>query len=203
MVLKLYGLMTACTQLVYCVLKEKEIPFEVVFVDMVGSAEHKSEAYLEKNPWGQVPYIDDDGFILYESRAICEYIENKYPKSGNSLLPTDLQARAKFQQMAYAEAHHFYTPALAAVRESIYKPYLPFDAGVYNQNISELDATLAVYDKILSKQKYIAGDTLTLADLYHLPYGMLISWTGSDLMNKYPNVVRWFQEISARPSWKA
>lgn len=57
MVLKLYGLMTACTQLVYCVLKEKEIPFEVVFVDMVGSAEHKSEAYLEKNPWGQVPYI--------------------------------------------------------------------------------------------------------------------------------------------------
>ncbi|PPQ71214.1 hypothetical protein CVT24_009995 [Panaeolus cyanescens] len=206
MVLKLYGLMTACTQLVYCILKEKEIPFEVVLVDMVGTAEHKSPAYLEKQPFGQVPYIDDDGFILYESRAICQYIEAKYPKSGNSLLPTDLQGLARFQQMAYAEAHHFYTPALAAVRESIYKPLyfkLPCNSEVYKQNIAELDTKLAVYDKILSKQKYIAGDVLTLADLFHLPYGMLIGWTGSDLMDKYPNVSRWFHELEERPSWKA
>jgi glutathione S-transferase len=61
---------------------------------------------------------------------------------------------------------------------------------VYEQNNTILQDKLEVYEKILSKQKYLAGDEVTLADLFHLPYATLISATGSDAIDKRPNVSR-------------
>ncbi len=67
----------------------------------------------------------------------------------------------------------------------------------------ELDATLKVYDGILAKQSYLAGDELTLADLFHLPYGKMCKTLGfADLFEgKYGNVKRWFDALEARESW--
>jgi glutathione S-transferase len=45
-------------------LEEKEVPFEVQVVDFA-VAEHKSPEYRTKQPFGVIPYLDDDGFILY------------------------------------------------------------------------------------------------------------------------------------------
>ncbi len=67
----------------------------------------------------------------------------------------------------------------------------------------ELDATLEVYDSILAKQPYLAGDEVTLADLFHLPYGKMSKTLGfADLYEgKYLNVKRWFDALEARGSW--
>lgn len=57
MVLKLYGMAkSTCTLRVAIVLKEKDVPFEFIAIDFK-SGEHKSQSYLEKQPFGQVPYI--------------------------------------------------------------------------------------------------------------------------------------------------
>ena len=57
MVLTLYGHpLATCTQRVATVLLEKQVPFKFVVVDIT-TGEHKSPAYLEKQPFGQVPYI--------------------------------------------------------------------------------------------------------------------------------------------------
>ena len=57
MVLKLYGYhLSTATSLAATVLREKKIPFEFVSVDMM-KGEHKAPAYLEKQPFGQIPYI--------------------------------------------------------------------------------------------------------------------------------------------------
>ena len=57
MVLKLYGVsQSTCTKRVATFLKEKEVPYQFISVDMA-SWEHKSQEYLEKQPFGQVPYI--------------------------------------------------------------------------------------------------------------------------------------------------
>lgn len=66
----------------------------------------------------------------------------------------------------------------------------------------ELDAVLAVYDKKLATQKYIAGDELTLADLFHLPNGAaLMAGKWKELFEKYPNVDKWFKELQGRETW--
>jgi glutathione S-transferase len=71
------------------------------------------------------------------------------------------------------------------------------------KNLDLLGANLAVYEKTLAKQKYLAGDEITLADLYHLPYGAEAWEVGlRDVINKYPNVARWFQSLQERDSWK-
>ena len=57
MVLKLYGIyFSPWVRLVAAVLKEKQVPFELVPVDLP-NREHKSPEYLEKHPFGQIPYI--------------------------------------------------------------------------------------------------------------------------------------------------
>ncbi|KAF8175846.1 glutathione S-transferase [Pholiota molesta] len=204
MVLKLYGYpMSTCTRRVGIILYEKKVPFEIVPVD-ISKGEQKKPEYLEKHPFGVVPYIDDDGFILYESRAICQYIEAKYPDQGTKLIPSDPKAYALFLQAASTETTHFNHYAESAVVEKVFKPMRggTTDVAVYENLLKGLNAKLDVYDKILSKQKYLAGNELTQADLYHIPYAVMLGIAGSDLMTSKPNVKRWFEEISARPSWQ-
>ena len=68
MVLKLYGVsFFTCTRRVASILKEYNVPYELVTVDIPGK-EHKTEDFLKHQPFGQVPYIvDDNGFEVYES----------------------------------------------------------------------------------------------------------------------------------------
>jgi len=204
MVLKLFGMpMSTCTRRVAVVLVEKKVPFEFVPVDGA-KAEHKSAAYLEKQPFGQVPYIDDDGFILYESRAICRYIVDKYPNQGMSLVPTDAKGKALFEQAASIEYSNFDPFCSKAVAEMVFKPMRgqASDKAVFDSVIETLSAKLDAYEVILGKQKYLAGNEVTLADLFHLPYGTMLARAGSDLMTtKGPNLTRWFNDLCARPSW--
>ncbi|KAF9475961.1 thioredoxin-like protein [Pholiota conissans] len=192
MVLKLYGHpLSTCTRRVAVVLHEKNVPFEFHSIDLA-KGEHKSAEFLEKQPFGQVPYIDDDGFILYESRAIAYYVAKKWATQGTPLIPTELQAEALFQQASSIELMNFNDYAEKAVAEMIFKPMygIPSDKAVFDKLIATLTTKLGVYDKILSKQKYLAGNEITLADLYHLPYGYMLPKAGSNVIDTKPNVKR-------------
>ncbi|KAF8806029.1 glutathione S-transferase [Phlegmacium glaucopus] len=205
MVLKLYGAPPSpYVRLVAMVLVEKQVPFEFVLVDFK-NGEHKSPEYLTKHPFGQVPYIDDDGFILYESKAICYYIASKYPNRGTPLLPTGLEANALFQQAVCVEASHFHPHAWEAGKELYLKRRdgLTPDQAFVDKHIADLSSKLDVYDKILSKQKYLVGDEITLVDLYHIPIGSAFTSLGNNIMESKPNVDRWFKDICSRPSWQA
>ncbi|KAF8595199.1 hypothetical protein BDV93DRAFT_564643 [Ceratobasidium sp. AG-I] len=58
------------------------------------------------------------------------------------------------------------------------------------------------YERILSKQKYLAGDTFTLADLFHLPYGKMAEDLVPGLFSSKPSVKKWWEDITSRESWK-
>lgn len=73
MVLKLYGSAMA-TSRVLTVILEKELAYELVRVD-IAKGEQKREEYQRLQPFGKVPVLDDDGFLMYESRAICKYLD--------------------------------------------------------------------------------------------------------------------------------
>jgi glutathione S-transferase len=78
----------------------------------------------------------------------------------------------------------------------------PTDEAQVAKYAARLDTTLAVYDGILAKQKYLAGNELTLADLFHLPYGKMAKALGfKDIFEKYSNVNKWCEALEARESW--
>jgi glutathione S-transferase len=130
MVLKLYGWRPSpYVQNVMIVLHEKHVPFEFINVDLCKGEQRRPE-YSDVHPFTQVPVIvcishlnkficllliniqffewqDDNGFMLYESRAICRYLEEKYSNRGTKLNPTDLHKRALVDQASWTEAYHF------------------------------------------------------------------------------------------------
>src|SRR5277367_2663757 len=79
---------------------------------------------------------DDDGFILYESRAICRYIARKYASQGTPLIPTELKAEALFEQAASIETSYF-KHASAAVHEGVAKKYavISISSGWFSKQI--------------------------------------------------------------------
>ena len=123
MVLKLYGNPhSTCTNRVRTVLNELNVPFELVTIDFA-KGEHKAPAFLAVQPFGQVPYIDDDGFKLFESRAIARYLALKYGGVGKIIPdPKDLQKTALFEQGASVEQSNFDPAASALAFENIFKP---------------------------------------------------------------------------------
>ncbi len=72
MVLKLYGSAMATSRVLVTIL-EKELPYELILIDIY-KGEHKSNDYKKLQPFGKVPVLDDDGFQIFESRAICKYL---------------------------------------------------------------------------------------------------------------------------------
>ncbi|KAJ2923723.1 hypothetical protein H1R20_g13374, partial [Candolleomyces eurysporus] len=201
MVLTLYGHPSStCTQLVATVFHEKQVPFELKVISFE-KGEHKSANFLAKQPFGQ----DDDGYIIYESRAIARYIEEKFAGQGTTLIPKDLKAKGQFEQAASVEASNFDPYVTALYFEKILKPYMGLtpDEATFNALIKKLEAKLDVYDQILSKQKYLGGDEFTAADLFHLPYGSLLPTIGSNAIESRPNVAKWFKSLQDRPSWQA
>ncbi|KAK7060440.1 hypothetical protein VNI00_001205 [Paramarasmius palmivorus] len=210
MVLKLYGSrLTTASPRVEVVLIEKKIPYEFIEVNLFPDvAEHKTVAYKEKHPFGKVPYIDDDGFILFESRAICRYLETVYDGYGMKLSPStsDVRATALFEQAVSIETTEFEPSAIKAGHMLIdILLGIPFNQADFDVAIAGLSEKLDGYEAILGKHRYLAGDIkeLTLADLFHLPYGAWVTQAGSNILStKGPNVARWWNEISTRESWK-
>jgi len=209
MPIEVYGLaMSTCTQRVLTTLTEKGLKFELKAVDF-SAGEHKSAKYLEeKQPFGVIPVlIDEDGFKIYESRAICRYLELKYKGKGTELIPSkDVHAQGLFEQAASIETSYFDPHASAIVFERVFKKMKglgePDEARVASLK-EQLNAKLDVYEKILSKQPYLAGQEFTLADLFHLPYGAWLVKLGEDFFESRPNVKKWWDKITSRPSWKA
>ncbi|TFY56552.1 hypothetical protein EVG20_g8883 [Dentipellis fragilis] len=214
MSLKLHGFpLSTCTRRVAVVAKEKNVPYELVVVDLL-KGEQKSAAFLAKQPFGQVPYIDDEGFELFESRAISRYIATKWADQGTPLIPADLKAQSLFEQAASIEQNDFDIFASGYCAEKVFNPRkgIPTNEERAAWLLKTLEAKLDVYDQILGKQKYLAGNVrpltsfayhilimavcarrlqeITLADLFHLPYGALLIQLGQDLFSPRPNVSR-------------
>ncbi|KZV70080.1 glutathione S-transferase-like protein [Peniophora sp. CONT] len=203
MVLKLHGFPSSpCTLRVATALHEKKLPFEFVNVSLF-TGEHKQPEYLKIQPFGQIPYLEDDDFIVYESRAIGKYLEAKYP----SLAPakSDLRAYGLYEQALSIEAANFDHFATIALAEKMFKPMkgLETNETAAKDALAALDGKLDAYNVILGKQKYLAGDKLTLADLFHLPEGTLLGQIGYEGLtaSSRPNVARWWNEIQGRESW--
>ncbi|KAG2153394.1 glutathione S-transferase [Suillus clintonianus] len=204
---KLYGFSpSTCTRLVALICKEKEIPYELISVNL-GKGEQKDASFTAVQPFGQVPYIDDNGFFLYESRAIARYLIKNYPNQGTpGLIPSDAKAEALFEQAASIETFNFNAFVAPIVFEKLFKPRRGLQPN--EERVAELLAALQgkmdTYDLILSKQKYLAGDSVTLADLSHLPYGAAFYQIGfSEVFDSRPNLSRWWKDISNRPAWLA
>nr|QTX16312.1 glutathione S-transferase [Euphorbia pulcherrima]QTX16313.1 glutathione S-transferase [Euphorbia pulcherrima]QTX16314.1 glutathione S-transferase [Euphorbia pulcherrima]QTX16316.1 glutathione S-transferase [Euphorbia pulcherrima]QTX16317.1 glutathione S-transferase [Euphorbia pulcherrima] len=206
MVVKVYGAaQAACPQRVMACLLEKDIPFDLVHVDLP-SAQHKLSSFLLKQPFGLVPAIEDGDFRLFESRAIMRYYATKYEERGPNLLGKTLEEKAIVDQWVEVEAHNFNNLVYNIVIEVLIKPKMgeQGDINIVKSCEHKLDKVFDVYEERLSSSKYLGGDYFTLADLTHMPsIRYLVHELGlAHLVHNRNKVNAWWIDISDRPAWK-
>ncbi|KAK9058741.1 hypothetical protein SSX86_023583 [Deinandra increscens subsp. villosa] len=202
-----YGppLSTAVSRVLVCLL-EKDVPFQLVPVSMA-KMEHKKPDFIKMQPFGQVPAFQDDDITLFESRAICRYIAEKYPTQGTAgLYGTNPLVKASIDQWLEAESQSFNPPSSVLTFQLVFAPRMKLkqDEALIKLNEGKLVKVLDVYENRLGSSRYLAGDEFSLADLSHLPNTQfLVDKTDrAELFTSRKNVSRWWSEISTRPAWK-
>ncbi len=192
---------STCTRKVLCTLAEKGAAFDFVVVDIT-KGEQKSAEHLARQPFGVVPAIDDDGFALYESRAIVRYLDATLP--GTSLTPADAKDRALMEQWICVEHSYFSPHAMKSVLNIWYASMAGKqpDADVVAKGLADATRALDVLEKALVGKEYLAG-TFSLADIMYAPYLQYLQDLGINaIVTERPNVLAWWQRVSARPSWQ-
>lgn len=196
--LKIFGNpMSTCTRKVLMTLAENETPYEMTVVDM-GKGEHKAASHLARQPFGQVPTVDDDGFTFFESRAICRYVNEKV---SGKLVPSDLKGRALMEEWISIETSNFTPHVMKHVYHYAFKRAQ--DDAVLEAATKSLDAAFTVMEAQLTKTPYLAGDQFTLADVCFMPYlEYAMASPVKEQLAKYPHVSAWWNKISERPTWQ-
>lgn len=202
--MKIYGNPgSTCTRKVLALFAEKNITPDFVVVDM-GKGEHKSPEHLARQPFGQVPALEDDGFWLYESRAMCRYLDEKL--GGPKLVPADLKARALMEQWMSVETSNFTPAAMKIIYGAVFEPMFygkPFNQAKVDEGKAGIKAALEVMDKQLTKTPYLTGSEFTLADICFMPYiEYIYMGKQGDVIESYPAVSKWWKGISDRRSWQ-
>ena len=183
---------------VHIMLEECGLPYQVHAIN-IGRGDQFTSAFLAISPNNKIPAIvDSDGpdgkaISLFESGAILLYLAGKTGK----FLPKSDRDKYKvlewlmFQMGSigpmFGQAHHF-------------RQYAPekIDYAIVRYT-NEANRLYGVMDKQLAKHAYIAGKSYSIADIAIYPWTRSYANQGVDLVD-YPNVQRWFDELSARPA---
>jgi glutathione S-transferase len=192
---------STCTRKVLATLQEKGHDAEFVLVDLM-KGEQKQPANLARHPFGVVPTIDDDGFVLYESRAILRYLDQKLP--GASLTPTDVRDRARMEQWMAVEQSYFSPAAMKIIMNQLFAPRMgrPVDTAALEQGKTETAKVLDLASEAL-QGGYFAPSGFSLADICWMPYVTYLFAAGAgSLITDRPAVAAWWERVSSRPSWK-
>ncbi len=179
-------------------LEECGLPYRAHAIN-IGQGEQFKPEYIALNPNGKIPAIvDPDGpdsrpVALMESGAIMIYLAEKTGK----FLPASGAARYDVLQWLmfqmggvgpiFGQVHHF----LRAAKEPV-----PYAIERYTKETRRL---YAVLDKHLAGHEWLAAGAYTIADMITYPWIARHEWHKVDL-NEFPNVKRWFDNISARPA---
>jgi len=177
---------------------EKGLEFERINIDL-SKKEQKNPQYLKIHPFGQVPALDDEGFIIYDSTIINEYLEDEYPYP--PLLPKDSEGRARARLMEDFRDTHF-NPHFVEIIHEVRKPEGQKDLKLIEHAKAEITKCFERIEKELEGKEYIAG-TFSLADIAYMPNIDLLERFQIPVESKYKNMLAWIERLKTRPSYAA
>ncbi|XP_037728773.1 glutathione S-transferase D2 isoform X1 [Drosophila subpulchrella] len=151
--------------------------------------------FLKLNPQHTIPTLVDNGFSIWESRAIAVYLVEKYGKD-DSLFPKDPKKQAVVNQRLYFD--------MGTLTDAFTKYYYPlFRTGKLGseEDLKRIETAFGFLDTFLEGQEYVAGDSLTVADIAILANVSTFEVIEFDF-SKYSNVVRWYANAKkVTPGW--
>jgi len=183
-------------------LEEKPASYELVDVAMMKGA-HKEPEHLARSPFGKVPAFSHDGFDLYETDAIARYIDQAIP--GQDLQPLEAKPRARMNQIIGIVESFAYTCMITKlVMNRMIAPMLGGkpDEATIKEALPSIELCLKEFERLMGSGKYLAGDKLSLADLFVIPVYHYLALTpeGETLLKPRGKIRAWWDSVKTRNS---
>ena len=161
--------------------------------------------FMRRNPAGKVPVLQLDGFIMSESAAICEYIEETRPEP--ALMPSDPVQRLEVRRLVSWFDDKFHDEVTSKllyerVNKKVMKQGFP-DSRNVKDGAKAIKYHIDYMAWLLGHRRWLAGDVMTLADfaaaahLSSLDYISDVDWNRSDVVKD------WYAKIKSRPAFRS
>jgi len=168
-----------------------------------------SEPFTSMNPFHCIPFLElDDGTVIAESVSICRYLEELHPEP--SLFGRTAIERAVIDMWHRRVEIDGFMPGVHAVRNKVpmfagkvlpgTRSDIPQREAIVERGIEMQTELLGKLDKQLSTNDYIAGSSVSIADITGWFTVTTASRLGIDVEQRFPSVQRWHQAFSSRPS---
>jgi glutathione S-transferase len=200
--MKFYNSLGPNPRCVRMFMAEKGITLPAVEINLL-AAENRKPPYTDKNPGGQMPALElDNGSLLAETVAICEYLEEKHPTP--ALVGTTAEERA--------ETHMWQRRIELNITENMYNGFryaeglqlfkdrmhcLPEAAAGLKAIVQE---KLEWLDKLMEGKQFIVGNRFTLVDIILFSALDFGAGVGQTINPNLKNMTAWFDRVAARPS---
>ena len=182
------------------VLREKGAEYRL---HPLAPGEHKGEEHLRRHPFARIPTLEHDGFALYETQAILRYVDSVFPEP--PLTPAEPKVAARMNQIIGINDWYFF-PKVAAVIvfHRLIGPALlgttPDEAAI-EAALPMGRTCIAELERLLGDRSFVAGESLSLADIMLAPQLDLFAATPEGTQMLAGTALKeWLARMNARPS---
>jgi glutathione S-transferase len=182
-------------------MEEKGVDYELVEIDFIGGG--MPDDQLARHPFGKVPAFEHDGLKLYETSAIMRYVDEAF--DGPSLQPSDAAGRARMTQIiSIIDAYAYPCIVGDLVIQRLVQPMLggTADESIIEAALPEVEKSMREFERMLGDNEYLAGSTLSLADLHLAPvFAYFVDTPESKaILEDKSSLGAWWKRISSRDS---
>ena len=175
-------------------LEEAGLPYEVM---LIGPDDQKSPSYRAMQPFGQVPALDDDGLVLFESCAIVMHLGER----SEALMPRDEPARARVRTWMLAALNTIEPPISMLIAIDLQPGGAPASAKELRDSIlARIGGRLDNLATFLGDREHLAEGRFTAADLLMTTVLRILRTT--DLVSQRPALAAYQQRHEARPAFQ-
>lgn len=199
----LFGLARSVyTRIARLALEEKGVPYHLQEVEIFDPPGVPAD-HLIRHPFGRIPALVHGDFWLYETQAICRYVDEAFP--GPSLQPSLPASRARMNQVIGLLDSYAYRPMVWGV--FVQRVRVPLHGGVSDEDLiaksmRDVHAALAALSSLAGAGPFLAGPSLTLADLHAYPMltYLALAAEGKRAFAEHEVLVRWHASLTGRSS---
>ena len=192
--LRIYGIARTRAFRALWMAAELGLPYEHLPIE-IGEAGARAPEFLAVNPNGRLPFIDDDGFVLFESLAITLYLAKKH--SLGKVYPASPQDEAKAWQWSFWAISEVDRGVNIWSLHAVRLPPAERDAQKRDEALKVLAAPFKVLDAAVATQPHLLGSEFTVADLN---VAAVISRAIDMDLSAVPNLKAWLTRCLERPA---
>ncbi|GAB4530833.1 MAG: glutathione S-transferase family protein [Pleurocapsa sp.] len=190
-----YSRLSVNARRVWVTLLEKNLEFEPVLMKLNG--DQFQPDFLQLNPFHHIPVLVDDDFSVFESLAILDYLEAKYPNP--SFMPQDAKEIALVRTIQLVTVNELPPASIVLMKDML---DVPVEAKQIEKAKGTMATTLQYFEsKLLENEPYFLGKKFTYADIVAGTAVASIPFLNISL-EPYTKLTKWLDNLQQRNSWQ-